>query len=103
MQPIFTFDLDRFEQGLSCTTVVFEPGSAEYFVVGSAYVVPDEQEPTRGRILVFEVVAAADEGSEEKRLHLLTEKEEKGAVFTLAPLCGKLVAGIGSKVRTHVL
>jgi DNA damage-binding protein 1 len=96
MQQLFTFDLDRMEQSMSCATCRFEGSSKEYFVVGTAHVIPEEQEPSRGRILVFEVTGG--DSGEERRMHLIAEKEEKGAVFTLAPLNGKLVAGIGSKV-----
>jgi hypothetical protein len=54
-------------------------------------VVSGELEPTRGRILVFEIV-------ENRRVHLIAETEVKGAVFSLAQVCGRLVAGVGSKV-----
>jgi hypothetical protein len=126
MEQIGIFELDRLEQGISCTTCVFEhapaaaaaesaPGggassspareqwqgqasapsaasrSTEYFVVGTAHVVSGELEPTRGRILVFEIV-------ENRRVHLIAETEVKGAVFSLAHVCGRLVAGVGSKV-----
>lgn len=128
MEQIGIFELDHLEQAISCCTCVFDPtfgtntaaaetGSAastsspagrsgqwhqpaptgtEYFVVGSAHVVSGELEPTRGRILVFEIV-------ENRRVHLIAEKEVKGAVFSLASVCGRLVAGIGSKVRRSCL
>jgi hypothetical protein len=61
-KKIYSFDLDPLEQGLSitCTDFSDQIGSAgsrirnkEYFVVGTAYVVPEEMEPSKGRILVF--------------------------------------------------
>lgn len=89
------YQLDVLEQALSCTSCVFEdlPGK-EFIVVGTAYMVAQEIEPSKGRILVFEIL-------EDKKLSLLTERETKAAVFTLAPLNGKLVAGVGSKVFVY--
>ena len=63
----------------------------EYFVVGTAHVVNNETEPSRGRILVFEIAP-------NRRVHLIAEKEVKCAVFSLANVCGRLAAGMGSKV-----
>lgn len=117
-------ELDPLEQGLSCTACIFDAtngsgGDAEgemegsssnsssghgsgrsqgpqYFVVGTAHVVAGELEPSRGRILVFEI-------AENRRVHLIAEREVKGAVFSLAQVCGRLVAGIGSKVSLIVM
>jgi DNA damage-binding protein 1 len=95
MQELFNYDeLDPLEQGISLCSSIFEGYDREYITVGTALVIPDEEEPSRGRILVFEVVG---EG-EDRRLNLVTEKETKGAVFSLVSMNGKLVAGIGSKV-----
>ena len=130
MEQIGIFELDYLEQGIACTACVFENPSAatvpsgpssspapsrshgrssglgvsgsgssagsEYFVVGTAHVVAEEKEPSRGRILVFEVM-------ENRRVHLIAEKEVKGAVFSLAMVCGRLVAGVGSKVQVFTL
>jgi DNA damage-binding protein 1 len=87
-----SFELDPTEQAISCTTCIFERmPDKECIVVGTAYMVADEVEAAKGRLLIFEV-------TEEKKVRLVTEKESKAAVFTLAPLNGKLVAGVGSKV-----
>ena len=127
MEQVAIMELDPLEQALSCTTCVFHQesanggsadvtmtdssapvgssspglsssrvnassaGATEYFVVGTAYVVGGELEPSRGRILVFEV-------AENKKVHIVAEREVKGAAFSLAQVCGRLVAGIGSKV-----
>jgi DNA damage-binding protein 1 len=129
LEQIGLFELDRLEQGLSCTTCVFYTDSnasagvsssssnaptssdsgvvgdaqhqssssalaamcREYIAVGTAHTVAGELEPSRGRILVYEIVA-------NRRVHLIAEKEVKGAVFSLATVCGRLVAGVGSKV-----
>lgn len=88
-----TFELDHFEDGISLTTCSFEGCMGEFFVVGTAYVKPEEPEPTKGRILVFKV--------ESRTVQLVVEKEVKGAIFSLAPLSGKIVAGIGCKVQVY--
>lgn len=127
MEQIGIFELDRLEEGISCTTCVFQnnspapgidagssspapsstaanattfhsgaPAAVEYFVVGTAHVVNGETEPSRGRLLVFEIVT-------NRRVHLIAEKEVKGGVFSLAQVCGRLVAGVGSKVSIYNL
>lgn len=120
MEQIGIFELDRLEQGISCATCTFQnetaassadattspapaatyhsgaPASVEYFVVGTAHVINGEAEPSRGRLLVFEIVA-------NRRVHLIAEKEVKGGVFSLAQVCGRLAAGVGSKVSVYNL
>jgi len=88
-----TFELDHFEDGISLMTCTFEGIPGEFFVVGTAYVKPEEIEPSKGRLLVFKI--------ENRTVTLVAEKEVKGAIFTLAPLRGKIVAGIGCKVQVY--
>lgn len=64
-----------------------------YFFVGTAFVKPDESEPTTGRILVFSVV--------DMKLKLVAETTVKGAVYSLNPFNRMLLASINSKV-THI-
>lgn len=128
LAQIGVYELDPLEQGLSITTCIFDnepaskdgtssgvsspapaghgsatsssssggaaggPGKTEYFVVGTAHVVNGEIEPSRGRILVFEIAA-------DRQVFLIAEKEVRGAVHTVAQTIGRLVAGVGSKVR----
>lgn len=68
-------------------------GKTEYFVVGTAHVVCGENEPSRGRILVFEIT--------DRQVFLVAEKEVRGAVYSLAQTSGRLAAGVGSKVSTY--
>ncbi len=106
MRRVGSFELDRLEQGISLMCGTFSPESiaasssssssssapsVEYLVVGTAQVVNEELEPSRGRILVFEV-------DSDRRVVLVAERETKGAVFSLAMLQGKLAAGISSRV-----
>ena len=62
-----------------------------YYVVGTAFTVPEEVEPSRGRLLVFQVA--------NHKLVLVSEKAVKGAVYALSALDGKVLAGINSKVQ----
>ena len=73
------------------------PQGHEYIVVGSAFAVPSEVEPSRGRILVFEILPSVDD-SEEFHVSLVVEHEVKGAVLALNHTCGKLVASVGHRV-----
>ena len=82
--------LQAFESVCSVISTAFADDARPYFVVGTAFALPDEPEPTRGRILVF----AVDNG----KLALVAEKETKGAVYNLNLLSGKLLAGINNKV-----
>ncbi|CAI9760069.1 unnamed protein product [Fraxinus pennsylvanica] len=64
-----------------------------YYCVGTAYVMPEENEPTKGRILVFTV--------EDGKLQLIAEKETKGAVYSLNAFNGKLLAAINQKIQLY--
>lgn len=62
-----------------------------YYIVGTAIVNPEESEPKQGRILVFQWI--------DNKLNQISEKEIKGACFSLAEFNGKLLASINSTVR----
>jgi len=87
----------------TATATTTEAGAAgaaavtEYVVVGTAHVISGELEPSRGRILVFQVSPA------NRRVYLVTEREVKAAVFCLTAICGRIAAGIGSKVSIFKL
>jgi DNA damage-binding protein 1 len=91
MSRAFTFELHPLEQSLACECFTFG-GSTEYFVVGTAANLPEDGDPTRGRVLVFEIQS-------DKSLVLRVEQELKGAVFSLAAIGNRLVVGVGSKVQ----
>ncbi|KJE89467.1 UV-damaged DNA binding protein, variant [Capsaspora owczarzaki ATCC 30864] len=76
---------------ISCSFANDSSDSTVYLVVGTAFVIPSEDEPKRGRILVFDVAGGA--------LHLVTAKDVKGCVYSLNAFNGKLLAGINSKVN----
>ncbi|CAE6137644.1 unnamed protein product [Arabidopsis arenosa] len=88
-----TYPLDSFEYGCSILSCSFTDDKNVYYCVGTAYVLPEENEPTKGRILVFIV--------EDGRLQLIAEKETKGAVYSLNAFNGKLLAAINQKIQLY--
>jgi DNA damage-binding protein 1 len=88
------FELDMFEVALSILAPNFELGDRnQLIIVGTGYAVPEEEIPTKGRLLVFNV-------DENKKLNLILEKSIKGAAFTVAEVHIKnsIAIGVGSKV-----
>eukprot|EP01018_Ginkgo_biloba_P003844 Gb_36569 [translate_table: standard] len=90
---ISSYPLDTYENGCSILSCSFTDDSNAYYCVGTAYVLPEENEPNKGRILVFIV--------EDGKLQLVTEKETKGAVYNLNAFNGKLLAGINQKIQLY--
>lgn len=90
---VSTYSLDTFEYGCSILSCSFSDDSSVYYCVGTAYVLPEECEPTKGRILVFMV--------EDGKLQLVAEKETKGAVYSLNAFNGKLLAAINQKIQLY--
>ncbi|KAJ0844874.1 putative transcription factor WD40-like family [Helianthus annuus] len=90
---ISTYSLDQFEYGCSILSCSFSDDNNAYYCVGTAYVMPEENEPSKGRILVFLV--------EDGKLQLVAEKETKGAVYSLNAFNGKLLAAINQKIQLY--
>ncbi|KAA8519402.1 hypothetical protein F0562_013658 [Nyssa sinensis] len=90
---ISTYPLDQYENGCSILSCSFSDDTNVYYCVGTAYVMPEENEPTKGRILVFIV--------EDGKLQLIAEKETKGAVYSLNAFNGKLLAAINQKIQLY--
>ncbi|CAA6668092.1 unnamed protein product [Spirodela intermedia] len=86
-----TYALDSYEYGCSILSCSFADDTNTYYCVGTAYVLPEENEPNKGRILVFMV--------EDGKLQLIAEKETKGAVYSLNAFNGKLLAAINQKIQ----
>ena len=90
-------ELEPHETGCSLISTSFleQDGDASYFVVGTAFCLPGEQEPAKGRILVFQL-------TEQKKLAKVTELDVPGAVYTMSPFQeGKLLAGVDSKLQVY--
>eukprot|EP00597_Dinobryon_sp_UTEXLB2267_P016468 CAMPEP_0201093814 /NCGR_PEP_ID=MMETSP0812-20130820/2244_1 /ASSEMBLY_ACC=CAM_ASM_000668 /TAXON_ID=98059 /ORGANISM="Dinobryon sp., Strain UTEXLB2267" /LENGTH=1238 /DNA_ID=CAMNT_0047346135 /DNA_START=28 /DNA_END=3744 /DNA_ORIENTATION=+ len=101
MELISSYDLELLETGFACTTVEFAADplsssastSKEYFAISTGYIVNDEPDADRGRVLLFEV------SSPVRKVDLAVERDFKAAVYSLAAVGGRLAAGVGSKVQ----
>lgn len=85
------FDLKKSELPCSTISCSFLEDDSPYFVVGTSFIYPTETDPTRGRILIFQVI--------DTKLKLVSEMETKGVVYALSSFNGRLLAGINSKVH----
>uniref|UniRef100_A0ACD5TYR9 Uncharacterized protein n=1 Tax=Avena sativa TaxID=4498 RepID=A0ACD5TYR9_AVESA len=53
LEFLSTYPLDQYECGCSMVSCSFSDDSDFYYCVGTAYVLPEENEPTKGRILIY--------------------------------------------------
>jgi DNA damage-binding protein 1 len=84
--------LTRNEAILSLESITFAgDDTAPYYVVGTAFVLPTEDEPTRGRLLVIQA-------TENRQLRLVSEREIKGAPYQLRAFNGKLLMTYNNRV-----
>ena len=92
--------------GESCETLGAdgEPTSATqykpFLLVGTAYALPDEDEPTRGRILVysFQEDEASTAASSNRCVRQVTELATQGAVYSISQFYeGKVLCTVNSK------
>lgn len=92
-ETVDVFKLNALEMVCSVSSMKLSDDTAEYYAVGTALVRPEELEPTKGRILLFQV--------HNGKLHLITEKETRGCVYNINPFQGKLLAGINSRAQLY--
>ncbi|KAI3709967.1 hypothetical protein L2E82_39738 [Cichorium intybus] len=90
---ISTFSLDQFEYSCVILNCSFSDDNNAYYCVGTAYVMPEENKPTQGRILIFMV--------EDGKLQLVAEKETISPVNALSAFNGKLLAAINKKIQLY--
>lgn len=88
-----SFDLAPQEFTCSCVSASFQGDATEYYVIGTAFIRPQEKEPSEGRIIVLRYSA------ERRRVEQIADFKAAGAVYSLATLRGRLVAGINSHVE----
>ena len=97
-----TFELEMCESGLSIVSCFLKDNldghEKEYIVVGTTFVLPEEPQPTRGRLLVFEITTSSSPNEIKRQIILVVDIPTRGSPFALATLKGRLVAGIDSKV-----
>jgi hypothetical protein len=92
-ESIHSIQLDAWENVASLISTKFAGDPNDYFVVGTAIALPDEPEPSKGHILIFRVA--------DRKLVPVARQATKGAVYTLSPFQGRLLAGINSKVQLY--
>lgn len=93
--PKDVYEMESLEQTLSCASMYLSGLDAEVIVVGTALVLPEEHQPSKGRILVLEV-------TRENKLRLLCERSVPGAVYAVTSINGRLAAACDSSVSTIV-
>ncbi|KAK1309389.1 DNA damage-binding protein 1 [Acorus calamus] len=87
------YELETYECGCSIVSCSFTDVANTYYCVGTAFALPEEVEPTKGRILIFMV--------ENGKLQLIVEKETTGAVYSLNSFHGKLLAAVNQKIQLY--
>merc|ERR1719343_965458 len=89
----------KMECGIEPTTQL-----KSYLVVGTAYVLHDEDEPTNGRILIYscnpEDNSVVDSAS--RSVKLISELQVRGAVYSICQFFdGKMLATVNSKTQLY--
>jgi len=75
-----------------------------YLVVGTAYVLQDEDEPTHGRILIYSCNPEdnTEDGSTNRSVKLITELQVRGGVLSICQFYeGKILATVNSKTHLY--
>lgn len=92
-ETLDVFKLEHQEMACSVSTLQFANDPSHYYAVGTAFVLPDEHEPSKGRILLLQV--------QNGKLGAVVEKQTRGAVYNITPFHGKLLAGINSRLQLY--
>lgn len=66
---------------------------SSYIVIGTAFVLPDESEPSSGRLLIFRVVDNA--------LQQVSEESLNGGCYSVDLLNGKIIAGVNNELCVY--
>ena len=88
---IDAFELEQFEMAESITVMNFFNDPQPTFVIGTAYADPTEDQPVRGRILLFRLTPT-------RRLSLIAETEVPGSAYSVVSLQERLVASVNSRI-----
>lgn len=90
-EVLHSHQLMQQEYAMSLISCQLGDDNNTYYIVGTAIVNPDEAEPKQGRLIMFHW--------NDNKLTPVSEKEIKGACYSLAEFNGKLLASINSTVR----
>lgn len=67
----------------------------QFYIIGTAFMLPSESEPTNGRLLICRIEG---EGSD-RRLQLVCEYAVDGGCLALSTYQGKIIAGVNSEIQ----
>lgn len=71
-----------------------------FLVIGTAYGYPEEDEPSRGRIIVLKCSVDSNSNAFSRKVKQVAEVEVKGGVYSISPFYdGSILASINSKTR----
>ena len=112
-EPRGVFELDPRETCTAlcaCSLLDTSCGaSTEFLVVGTSYIIDDEEEPSHGRVLLLALAGASGStavrtAASRSAFRLVAQREVRGGVMSLVSFAGgKLAAGINSKVQVYSL
>lgn len=96
LEPVHCLRLEPHEEVGALCSLVFEEDSRPLLAVGTAFVHGDEPEPLRGRLLIYSLTSKGAGAA--ASVVLLKAQEVGGAVNSLLPFNGKLLAAINNSV-----
>uniref|UniRef100_A0A914HG40 DNA damage-binding protein 1 n=1 Tax=Globodera rostochiensis TaxID=31243 RepID=A0A914HG40_GLORO len=96
-ERVHVIELNKQETGLSITSAHLGEDPHPYFAIGTANVIHEESESKQGRIMVLQ--ASQDDEGNNTKIRSVTEKEVKGAAFSITTLGNKLICTVNSTVR----
>ena len=71
-----------------------------YLIVGTAYALHDEDEPTKGRVMVFLCSLEDDNDPNKRSVKLITELQVRGGVYSMCQYYdGKILVTVNSKTE----
>ncbi|KAK2722376.1 DNA damage-binding protein 1-like [Artemia franciscana] len=92
-EVIHSHQLLNSEYGTSLTSAYLGEDPHPYYIVGTAFVLPEDTEPKSGRLLLFQY--------NDGKLTEVAEKELKGACYSVHGFNKKILAAINSIVRLY--
>uniref|UniRef100_A0A7S3QK85 DNA damage-binding protein 1 n=1 Tax=Dunaliella tertiolecta TaxID=3047 RepID=A0A7S3QK85_DUNTE len=94
MDIVASMQLNVNEMCQSITSTKLGDDPATYYVVGTSLCLPDEPEPTKGRIMVLLY--------DDNKLRLVAEKEVRGSVYQVLPFQqGRLLSSCNNVIQLH--
>jgi len=85
--------LDNTETCCACASMQFQGDQNTYYVAGTTSIIPEELQPSQGRLLIFEV--------KNGKLHKVAEHGVKGAIYAVANCNGKLAVATNSTLQIY--